>query len=522
MIKKSSIIKRIIERAAETPSDAAVILGDHTLKYVVLMERAGRAASAIARSVSGVSPRVCYFGKTSFEYYELFMASLMRGGVFIPINWRFAPAEAVGVISDADADIIVVEPEFFAIANALIASGMQASKILITGDGASAELESYEAWIDAGDSLSSVEETSEDAICLQLYTSGTTGEPKGVQLSHRAFVSQFDLFDKLPESGRFAKGDVLFICLPGFHVVGAAYILQGLFRGATAVIQRDFNPLEAGVLIERCNVTHTILVPTIIGMIIDAAKKSQLNLSSLRCVFYGAAPISRNLMQEALALLSCDMFQAYGLTETAGLVTLLPPEDHTADSGARLESAGFAAPGVEIRIVDGAGAVCPTGDIGEVIIRTPTLMSGYWKKPEVTEDAVKDGWFYTGDAGLVDEDGYLFLKDRQKDMIISGGENIYPAEIERVLATCPGVADATVIGIPDEKWGESVLAVIVSTNGADISEQSVQEYLRERLAGFKVPKRVEFRSSLPRNHLGKILKKEVRAPYWRDKVRQIS
>ncbi|MEM8985097.1 MAG: long-chain-fatty-acid--CoA ligase [Pseudomonadota bacterium] len=523
MSKQSFLVDRIVQQCAERDDTPAVLCAGVSHSYRSLALRARRFANVLnSADQIKARPRIAYFGKVSSEYYELLLTALITGGVFVPVNWRLAPMEAVDIIRDAEVDVIVIEPDFLEIADSLLASDVKGATLFLTGGGVREGGAGYESSIANSSEEFDIVKTDEDAAVLQLYTSGTTGVPKGVQLSHSGLLAQFELFNNLPLVGRITPDDVLFVCLPGFHVVGAAYMLQGLFRGAQAVIQRDFDPVSACKLIDEHKVTHTVFVPTIIAMIIQTAQQSNADLSSLRALFYGTSPISEELLKAVPSVLSCSLFQAYGLTEAGGLVTVLPPEDHSPQAGNRLKSAGFAGAGVEVRVVDPSGEVCATEQSGEIIIRSPTLMSGYWKKPEETAAVIKDGWFHTGDIGFLDEDGYVFLRDRLKDMIITGGENVYPAELERVLMTCPGVADVAVVGVPDEKWGEAVLAVIIRSADSNLNADDIRAYTRERLAGYKVPKHVEFRNDLPRNHMGKVLKREVREPYWKGQSRQVS
>jgi long-chain acyl-CoA synthetase len=298
--------------------------------------------------------------------------------------------------------------------------------------------------------------------------------------------------------------------------------------GAHNVMLRD---VDLGAILDaipRYGITHTVFVPAVLQFLLATPGVETVDFSSLRLITYGASPISEEVLVGSMARFGCGFVQAYGLTETSGGVVLLHPEDH--DPGGplahRLRAAGRPVPGVEVQVVGADGAPLPTGEIGEVWIRSPSTMVGYWNKPDATTDAItEDGWFRSGDAGRLDDDGYLYIEDRVKDMIISGGENVYPAEIESVLMGHPSVADAAVIGVPDERWGETVKAVVVPAadagEPADL-EQDILAWCRERLAGYKCPTSVDWAEMLPRNPSGKILKRELREPYWADRDRQVS
>ncbi len=309
-----------------------------------------------------------------------------------------------------------------------------------------------------------------DDVVAQFYTSGTTGHPKGAQLTHHNLVTEMTLLNDVVPS---TTDDVILVCMPQFHVTGS---LLGLFshaRGARAVVMRDPVPAEILRLIPAEGVTGTIFVPALILFLLQTPGCHEADFSTLRFIIYAASPIPHDLLRQAMATFGCDFIQVYGLTETAGAITELSMADHLADGGARLGSCGRPVHNVEIRVVDAVGRDLPAHEIGEIVVRGPYVMRGYWNLPEATAAAIRDGWFHTGDAGYFDADGYLYVYDRIKDMIISGGENVYPAEVESALFGHPAVADVAVIGVPDERWGEAVKAVVVlkpgtTTSGADL------------------------------------------------------
>jgi acyl-CoA synthetase (AMP-forming)/AMP-acid ligase II len=307
-----------------------------------------------------------------------------------------------------------------------------------------------------------------------------------------------------------------------FHIGGAGWGIAGLYAGATNFVVREFVPAQVLDLIQRERLQVMLLVPAMILFLVQAPQIRETDLSSLRLIVYGAAPIPADLLKQAMGIFQCGFQQVYGLTETTGAITLLPPEDHDPADARKLLSCGYAQAGVELRIVGDDGTDQPAGQVGEIAVRSPQIMRGYWKLPDATKRALDGDWFLTGDAGYLDDKGYLYIYDRVKDMIVSGGENIYPAEVESALFGHPDVADVAVIGVPDERWGEAVKAVVVKKSGAGVTAGELLTWARDRIAGYKLPKSVDFIDALPRNPTGKILKRELRRPYWGDKVRQVN
>ncbi len=364
-------------------------------------------------------------------------------------------------------------------------------------------------------------------MVTQLYTSGTTGLPKGAMISGRNISSILTEADRVFHIG---PDTVSLVAMPLFHIGGTGWALCGMSRGGHSVILRDIDPVEALRLIEEHRITETFVVPAVLMFLLATPELATTDVSSLRTVFYGASPISEDVLVRSMEALGCDFAQVYGLTETTGAITSLMPDDHDPD-GPRsrlLRSAGRPFDHVELRIVDtDSGDVLPAGAVGEIWTRSDQNMLGYWNKPAETASVLSDdGWFRTGDAGWIDDEGYLFLHDRIKDMIVSGGENVYPAEVENALLAHPAVADAAVIGVPDEKWGETVKAIVVRSADARDDDPALADdiiaFTRDRLAHYKCPTSVDFFDVLPRNPSGKILKRELRAPYWPEGERLIN
>jgi acyl-CoA synthetase (AMP-forming)/AMP-acid ligase II len=358
-------------------------------------------------------------------------------------------------------------------------------------------------------------------IAIQLYTSGTTGFPKGALLSHRALLGTIGKGAQTGEAwSRWDEDDVCLVAMPLFHIGGTGWALHALEAGATMVIlpRPDIAGIVTAIAGER--ITKMFAVPAVLAAILAHLESAPADLSSLTELLYGASPIPLDVLRRSMAAFpNAGFIQCYGATETCGTVVYLPPYDHDVAGNARMLGCGKPFPGNAIRVLDDAGHEAPTGQIGEVAIRSVSVMSGYHGNPEASAKAVQDGWYRTGDAGFVDSDGYLTLFDRVKDMIVSGGENIYPAEVENALHEHPNVADCAVIGVPDERWGEAVKAIIVRKG--DITADAIIAFARQHIAGYKVPKSVDFIDMLPRNPSGKILKKDLRAPYWPKDGRQV-
>jgi long-chain acyl-CoA synthetase len=342
-------------------------------------------------------------------------------------------------------------------------------------------------------------------------------------------LSNNNFFGLLPIAKEMWELDpdaVNMVAMPLFHIGGGGWAVAGMYEGATSVIVRDLDPAALITLIGQRRITHGFLVPAVLQFMLMNPNVGEADFSSLRVLVYGASPISEEVLAKSIDIFGCKFWQAYGLTETTGAVVNLPPEDHDPHSPNkhRLRSCGLPGPGVEVRIVDtDSGDDVPTGEVGEIWIRSPQVMTGYWNMPEETAKAVtSDGWFKTGDLGYVDADGYLFIHDRVKDMIVSGGENVYPAEVENVLMAHPGIADVAVIGVPDERWGETAKAIVVRAPGVEVTEQEIIDFARQHLAKFKCPTSVDWVDVLPRNPSGKVLKKDLREPYWAGRERKVN
>ncbi|MEZ5222885.1 MAG: long-chain-fatty-acid--CoA ligase [Ilumatobacteraceae bacterium] len=486
----------------------SLVQGERRVTWRELYERAAQVANLFAAAGVGNRDRVAFLDKNGVEHFEVFYGAALLNAVCVDVNWRLAAPEVEYIVNDAQAKVLVVGQEFVPILDAIRSNLTSATTVLVIG-------QDYEAAVDAQPTTDPGATSADDDVAFQLYSSGTTGRPKGVMLTNANF---FGLLPVAKEMWELTPDAVNLVAMPLFHIGGGGWAVAGQYEGARSVIVRDLDPAALIGLIGAEGITHGFLVPAVLQFMLMIPGVDDADFSTLRVLVYGASPISEEVLAKSVTTFQCKFWQAYGLTETTGAVVNLAPHDHDV-AGAnkhRLRSCGLPGPGVEVRIVDTDSLEdCDVGEVGEIWIRSPQVMKGYWNMPEETEKAITaDGWFRSGDAGYLDADGYLFIHDRVKDMIVSGGENVYPAEVENVLMAHPGIADVAVIGVPHEKWGETAKAMVVRTPGSDVTEQDIVDYARERLARFKCPTSVDWVEALPRNPSGKILKKDLRAPYW--------
>jgi len=504
-----------------------------TVTWAQHHERACRVARALAADGVETGDRVAFLDRNGLEYFEVLFGGALRGAVNVAVNWRLAPAEMAAVIDDSRATVLVVQAEFVPCLAAMESALPSVSRVVVVGDpkahadigGASdlARRVGYEDWLTDQPVTDPGHDGAPEDVSLQLYTSGTTGLPKGVMLTNRNV--EIMLEEAAGRAFGITEHTVSLVAMPLFHIGGSGWALGGMSRGGVSVILRDMDPAVLLRLITTKRITHAFLVPAVLMALLATPGIAVTDLSSLDTIFYGASPIAEEVLVQCMDVIGCRFAQVYGMTETTGAIVLLAHEDHDPQGPRRhlLRAAGKPLNGVELRIVDpDTGAEAPPGVVGEVHTRSGFNMLGYWDKPDDTaRTLVDDRWLRTGDAGYVDQEGYLFLHDRIKDMVISGGENIYPAEVENVLLAIPGVADAAVIGVPDERWGETVKAIVVRAPDASLERASIIAFCRERLAHYKCPTSVDFVATLPRNPSGKVLKRELREPYWRDRQRQV-
>ncbi|APG62959.1 acyl-CoA synthetase [Sphingorhabdus lutea] len=453
---------------------------------------------------------ICWLGKNSAHYFAMLVAATKAGVVMAPIGWRLVTGEVRYVLEDTGARILFTDEEFLQL-SIKATENLENVKIIVN----TAHHDGHEHIGQWGEGASDLSPINPHDAALQLYTSGTTGQPKGAVLSNHNMFCMRDQLDPIEHLwAKMAPQDMQLAIMPIAHIAGTGVIAMSLYCGAQTLIKAEFTPDNVLDAIEA-GVTHNFLVPTAIQMVITHPRAVTVNWSKFKYLWYGAAPMPVDLMRHALSVTGAQLVQVYGMTETTGTFCSLPPSDHDVNGNERMKSAGKPMPGVEVRIVDEDNRPLPNGEIGEIVVRAPLNMKGYWRNDAKTAETIDaDGWLHTGDAGLMDKDGYVFIKDRVKDMIISGGENVYPAEVENMLFSHPDIFEVAVIGIPDEKWGEAVKAVIVPQAGKQVDADAIILWAKEKLAPYKVPKSIDIIAAMPRNASGKILRRELRAPYW--------
>jgi len=500
--------------AQDRPNRVALTEQDRSTTYAELEDATARVATLLLAQGIRRGDRIAWFGKNSDLYFMLLYGAARVGVVMAPIGWRLAPAEAGWIIDNCEAKLLFMGPGFETAAKAF--GPIPSVRKVYTAD------ETREAI--AQTPRAPFDPAGPDDAVLQLYTSGTTGKPKGAVLSnHNLFALRKAAAGQAMPYLAWDDDEAVLVAMPCAHIGGTGLGVMALASGLPGVILAEFEPGAVFDAVENKGVTRFFIVPAALQILLNHPRCAETDFSRLKYILYGAAPIPLELLRQCITMFGAGFIQAYGMTETAGTICMLPPEDHDPAGNQRMRSAGKPLPGVEIRICDEKGDAVAIGLVGEVVTRSSNNMLGYWKLPEATASTLsEDGWIRTGDAGYIDEDGYLYIHDRVKDMIITGGENVYPAEVESAIYGHPDVLEVAVIGIPDEKWGEAVKAVCVPKPGHTVDEASVIAWARERIAGFKTPKSVDVIAALPRNASGKILRRELRAPYWEGRERQVN
>src|SRR5664280_2281304 len=496
--------------------------------FATHIDRLLRLTSAM-RSELGVEPgdRFAVLAMNGHEFLELYHAAMFGAGIINPLNIRFTPAELAYVLNDSDARVVFTDPVFASLLDrARDEEGAKIDKLVIIGGevgdgitGRDGDTLGYEELLAAGEPVMPPEPEEDDAAVL-MYTGGTTGLPKGALLQQRAEV--LNVYHVLFEIGLREERRFLFQS-PMFHAAVVAGVLGIPASGATSVTIPLFDPELVLRVIEGQRIDTTMMVPVMLSMLERAEGFSVESLRSLRQLVYGAAPISQTVLARWMEMLpDTDFIQGYGMTEAASVLACLGPEEHRRGGSAAM-AAGRPVWGVELRITDSLGNALPRGEAGEVCARGGNIMREYWNKPEETESAMRDGWYHTGDVGFVDDEGLLHLTDRMKDMIVTGGENVYSIEVENAIAAHPAVQEVAVIGIPSDLWGEAVLAIVVLRQGMMATGEDLIEWARRLLAGFKVPKSVVFQDGpLPLSGAFKPLKRELRRRYWEGRDRQVN
>ncbi len=498
--------------AQDRPERLAVEGDDIAFTYAELEEMTARVACGLAAMGLVKGDRIAWFGKNSATYFTLFFGAARAGIVMAPVGWRLAQPEAAWIIANSDAKIL------------FLGDGFEACRETL---GATVErcMTSQEArtWISRLPRANFTPAGPDDAV-LQLYTSGTTGNPKGAVLSNRNLfgLRKASILNPQPHT-TWADDEAVLVAMPCAHIGGTGLGIVALASGLPGVILSEFEPTRVFDAVENRGVTRFFIVPAALQLLLNHPDCAKTDFSRVKYISYGASPIPLELLRECIRMFGAGFIQNYGMTETTGTICVLPPEDHSPDGNERMRSAGKPVTGVEIEIRGEHGQVLGPREIGEILTRSTANMLSYWKLPEATRSTMSDdGWIATGDAGYLDEDGYLYIHDRMKDMIITGGENVYPAQVESAIYGHPDVHEVAVIGVPDAKWGEAVKAVCVPKPGHTIDPDSIIDWTREKLAGFKVPKTVDVIGALPRNPSGKILRRQLREPYWAGRERQVN
>ena len=506
-------LARVRELAGSNPQRVAIQFEGNNLSYAQLNDRSNAVANGLLAARWPKQSRIAILDFNDVSFAEIFLGAQKAGHVLTPINARLAAPEVAWIVNDAQAPILFVGRDHYAQVEAIEAS--LSTKTIVALHGDHARWPSYVEWRDSQSSIDPKQTLNLDDDMVQLYTSGTTGHPKGVCHTFRTWnAAAHAASQSTPTS--FWPDCIYLTCLPLFHVAGINPLCFVLSGGGKIVLTRRTDPVEILSLLETHGITNIVLVPALILAIVNVFQaKQQANPSlakpkiTLRSLGYGASPIAEDVLRRAQELLDCPFEHLYGMTENWGVNTVLPASMHDASLG-KLKSCGRPQPGCEVKVVDEKGTERPIGEVGEIIMRSPWIMRGYWQRPDATEKTIRDGWLWTGDAGYVDADGFLYIHDRMNDMIKPGSENVYPAEVENALFSHPSIADAAVIGVPDERWGEAVKAVVVLKANATLDIPDIDRHLRERIAGFKIPRSYAVVAALPRNASGKVLRRQLR------------
>jgi acyl-CoA synthetase (AMP-forming)/AMP-acid ligase II len=507
----------------EKPDATAVVCGNNRLTYREYTDRVARLGTALKALDMGAGNRVGMMSFNSHRFVEYMFGVWWGGGVINPINIRWNPKEVAYSLDDCDTRILLVDDAFAPMVAELRKLSTSLRTVIYCGDGPAPEgMLNYEALLKKSAPCEDADHTADELAAI-MYTGGTTGRPKGVMLTHgNIYINALGSIAALP---RMTANPAIVIAAPMFHVAGCGLSIQAMIRLTSQHVLPMFDELAVLQVIQAARATEIFLVPTMIKRLIEHPRFAEFDLSSLEMMLYGAAPIDVSLLEQAMrALPKAGFAQAYGMTELSPTVAVLPPRCHLPgpNRDRLLRSTGMPLPMAEIRIVDPEDKEVPTGQVGEITARGPMVMRGYWNKPKETEDALRGGWMHTGDGGYVDANGFLFVVDRIKDMIVSGGENIYSAEVENAIAQIPQVLMSAVIGIPDDKWGESVHAVIVLRAGATLQAEAVMAHCRSEIASYKAPRTVEFRDALPMSAAGKLQKFQLREPFWAGRSRRVN
>jgi acyl-CoA synthetase (AMP-forming)/AMP-acid ligase II len=517
-------ITSIIRRAAQiNPKGIATIYEGRQQTWTQMLDRVACLAAGLQKLGMKSGDRVALLSLNSDRFIEYYFAIVWGGGAMMPMNIRWAAAECAYALNDAGATVLIVDDSFKEVAAEIRSEVMGLKTIIYCGDGETPEgMENYENIVACNTPAEDAGRGGDDLAGI-FYTGGTTGFPKGVMLSHTNFyVGGVANAHEL----NMKEGMVYLHAAPMFHIADLIWFSAVTFMAGTHVVIPMFTPDGTLAAIETHKPTQVLLVPAMLQMVMQSDKLAQTDVSSLCQIAYGASPITQAVLVEAFQKFpNASFIQAFGQTELSPIASVLSEEYHVLEGpkAGKLRSAGRPTRICEIRVVDTNMLEVPRGDVGQITVKGPTTMLGYWNKPEITAETIRDGWVLTGDAGYMDEDGFIFLMDRVKDMIVSGGENVYSAEVENALGQHPAVATSAVIGIPSEQWGESVHALVILNPGVEVTTQTLQKHCHSLIAGYKCPRSIEFTTQpFPLSGANKVLKTELRKPFWKGQERQIS
>ncbi|MEA5516587.1 long-chain-fatty-acid--CoA ligase [Nodularia sp. UHCC 0506] len=509
-------------QARQFPDARALIFKDKSLTYIQLDQRSNQVANSLLTQGVKSGARVAFLAKDSLKSYEILFGCCKIKAVFVPINWRLAAAEISYILRDANVDILFVGAEFYQLVASII-NEIDGVKTIIALEEIDGNCLSYDIWSqEHSDEPPNVAVAAND-VAVQMYTSGTTGRPKGVQLGHYSF---FAIAKEFAQRGQtwinWNATDKSLLTLSLFHIGSLWWAIRGLASGAENIVLENFIGVEVLEAIEKYRITKTFMVPAMIQILLNEPLCQKTDFSSLEYIIYGGSPIAESSLKSAIATFGCNFVQIYGMTETGNCAVSLPAQDHTSANKNILKAAGKPFPGVSVAIINSEDKELSCAQVGEVCIKSPANMIGYWKLPEATAKTLVDGWIHTGDAGYFDEEGYIYICDRFKDMILYGGENVYPAEIENILYEHPAIREVAVIGVPDEDFGEAIKAIVVLKTGMKATALDIINFVRGKIADFKLPRSVEFTESLPRTPSGKLQKAKIREKYWQGYERRVN
>ena len=502
-------VGHILTRTARNfPEREGLVVDGRRLTFRELNERVNRLANALLSQGLKKGDRVGLLFYNSLAYFESYLALYKAGLVWVRLNYRLSSSELINMMKDSQAHVLLHGPEFKQVPDEICHAVPTVNLRVRQGEGPGLD---YEGFLSSGSKEEPSVEVTEDDLCDIWYTSGTTGEPKGIMITHRNVLActQFLLSDVY----WITEEDKL-LTVGALSHAGSVRVLPFILRGALNVMHKRFDPLETFKTIESERITDISTVPTMLFALMDHPERKHFDLSSLKTITYAGAPTPVERIKEAVRIFGPILDQSFGQAESIITITHLPKHEHIHENKPegekRLSSVGREYPGVEIKVMNDSGKECVPDEIGEVITRSDLLMKGYWNRPEQTAEALKNGWLYTGDLGYRDERGYLYLMDRKHGKIITGGLNVYPREVEEILAQHEAVAEATVFGIPDAKWGEAITAAVTLRSGKSILEKALIEFCKSSLASYKTPKKIYFLENLPKNAYGKVLTRELK------------